>query len=185
MIEFILTGPESSGKTTLAKNLAEYFNVPVANEYVRIFFSEKKNNAYTLPDLKAIAKGQIKLENAACHLAVQQKKSFYISDTDLITLKIWSEEVFGTCDDFILKNLRSPTPLSNQIYFLCSPKDIPWESDPLRENPNDRERLFDIYLKTLSDLKKQFIILEGDEETRFQKAVKLITKYELGIRNEL
>ncbi len=176
MINFIFTGPESSGKTTLAKKLATYFNVPLVDEYVRQYFSEKGNTAYTLPDLKKIAQGQLKSEQSARLTATLQKKVFYLCDTDLITLKIWSEEVFGVCDEFIIQGIEKeiipytlyPIP---KIYFLCSPKDVIWESDPLRENPNDRERLFNIYLKTLTDLKKQFIILEGDEEKRFQTAL--------------
>ncbi len=186
----IFTGPESTGKTTLAEKLSNFYCVPLAEEFARTYLSGKPTGNYTLTDLKIIAEGQIKAQNAAQHTAGENNKSFYVCDTDLITLKIWSEEVFGTCDKFILKNLdigqwkqkfkdrrsnvQSP---ESKVYFLCSPKNISWEPDPLRENPNDRERLFTVYEKTLNAYKKFFFILEGTEEERFLTVKNIISQH--------
>ena len=190
----IFTGPESTGKTTLAEKIRLFFDVPIAEEFARTYLSNKPNGKYTLSDLKIIAEGQLDLQNAARQNAIENNKPFYVCDTDLMTIKIWSEEVFGTCDDFILKTLNfgnqaldnglmkqkfiSPKsnvhyPLSD-VYFLCSPKNIVWEPDPLRENPNDRDRLFEVYEKTLTANKSKFIILEGTESERFLTVEKFI-----------
>ena len=186
----ILTGPESTGKTTLAEKLSNFYDVPLAEEFVRYYLSGKPTGNYTLTDLKLIAEGQIKAQNIALQTAVENNKSFYVCDTDLITLKIWSEEVFGTCDKFILKNLdiglwkqkfkgrrSNVQSLESEVYFLCSPKNISWEPDPLRENPNDRERLFTVYEKTLNAYKKNFFILVGTEEERFLTVKNIILKH--------
>jgi nicotinamide riboside kinase len=55
-------------------------------------------------------------------------------------------------------------------YFLCSPEDIDWQPDPLRENPNDRDRLFDIYEKELIFYKRDYTILRGNMSERLQTA---------------
>ena len=101
----IFTGPESTGKTTLAEKLSNFYGVPLAEEFARAYLSGKPTGNYTLTDLNFIAEGQIKAQNKAQQIATENKKLFYVCDTDLITLKIWSEEVFGTCDKLILKNL--------------------------------------------------------------------------------
>ncbi len=193
----IFTGPESTGKTTLAEKIRLFFDVPIAQEFARPYLSGKPMGKYTLPDLKIIAEGQLEAQTSAQRIAAENKKNFYICDTDLITLKIWSEEIFGACDDFILKNLDfglytldvgrwkqkfiSPTfnvqsSISN-VYFLCSPKNISWQPDPLRENPNDRERLFELYEKTLIAYKKKYLILEGTQTERFFTVKKFIQQH--------
>ena len=193
----IFTGPESTGKTTLAEKIRLFFDVPIAKEFARTYLSGKPTGKYTFPDLKIIAEGQLNAQNAAKQNAIENNKPFYVCDTDLITLKIWSEQVFGACDEYILKNLdfglstldverwkqkftdrtsNVQSPTSN-VYFLCSPKNISWQPDPLRENPNDRERLFDLYEKTLIAYKKKYIILEGTETERFFSAENIIRQY--------
>ena len=177
----IFTGPESTGKTTLAEKIRLFFDVPIAEEFARTYLSNKPNGKYTLSDLKIIAEGQLEAQTKALLIATENRKKFYVCDTDLITLKIWSEEVFGkrTLDVGRLKqkfispksNVQSP---KSDVYFLCSPKNIAWEPDPLRENPNDRDRLFEVYEKTLTANKSKFIILEGTESERFLTVEKFI-----------
>ena len=84
-----------------------------------------------------------------------------VLDTDLITIKIWSEYKFGNCDTWILDKIEEQ---QNEIrlYLLCKP-DIPWESDPLRENPNDRMELFEIYKMELDNLEHNYYIVEGKD----------------------
>ena len=43
MLKIILTGPESSGKTTLAQQLVAHFNAPLVEEYARVFFEKKRD----------------------------------------------------------------------------------------------------------------------------------------------
>ena len=100
-----------------------------------------------------------------------------ILDTDLITIKIWSEYKFGNCDNWILNKIEEQ---KNEIrfYLLCKP-DIPWESDPLRENPNDRMKLFEIYKMELENLGHKYHIVEGKD--RLQNVIKKI--YQLSTLN--
>ena len=67
----------------------------------------------------------------------------------------------------------------NRFYILCEPS-IPWEEDNQRENPNDRERIFELYKKELDSLNYNYIIVNGSENARLEKCTKVIqeiTKY--------
>lgn len=157
MPKIIITGPESSGKTTLCKNISAYLNIPFAEEYARKYLQNIKQN-YTQEDLIKIAKGQLKSE-----------KNKKILDTDLITIKIWSNYKYGTCDDWILDQINNQKD-KNRIYLLCKP-DLPWKADSLRENPGDRMELFKIYKKELSELGHKHYII-----SRTNRNVKSIVK---------
>jgi nicotinamide riboside kinase len=161
MPKIIITGPECSGKTTLSKSLSKYFNSKLVNEFARIYLT-KKNNTYNFESLLEIAQNQYKLEN--------QKSKIIVCDTDLLTIKIWSEYKFGNCDSWILDKINTQKK-EKRIYLLCKP-DIKWEYDPQRENELDRDKIFNIYKKELKILGHKFCIIEGDN--RFDLAKKYI-----------
>ena len=163
MDKIIVTGPESSGKTTLCNYIASHFKLSQSIEYARKFL-KKKGKEYIQDDLLKIAKGQLNLE-----------KVNKVLDTDLITIKIWSEYKFGNCDTWILDKIEEQKN-ENRFYLLCKP-DIPWESDPLRENPNDRLNLFEIYKMELENLGHNYYIVEGKNrlEDVIEKIYPLVT----------
>ena len=152
MTKIIVTGSESSGKTTICKSLSNYYNTPFAEEYSRMYLNSLQRD-YRQEDLLEIAKGQLKSnqENQIC-------------DTDLITIKIWSNYKYGNCNNWILEQIEKQKT-ENRFYLLCKP-DIPWESDPLRENPTNREELFEIYKEEIEKLKHNYSIIEGDERIK-------------------
>jgi nicotinamide riboside kinase len=188
MLKIIFTGPESSGKTTLSKAIAKHFEAPLVEEYAREYFEKKQPplqrspyGQYFQTDLTEIAKGQI--ENEKRH--IKPKTRLIVCDTDILTIKIWSEVVYGNCllELTELINTHHPSPITHHpshithhlsIYFLCSPEGIEWEYDPLRENPDDRDFLFKIYEKELIFYKKNYQILRGSFEQRFEKCVESV-----------
>ena len=93
-----------------------------------------------------------------------------ICDTDLITIRIWSEEKYGRCDPWIV---RQTEQRHYDLWLLCRP-DIPWEQDPLRENPLDRDRLFERYEELLRLLRKPYVIIAGDRDKRLKTATDAI-----------
>jgi nicotinamide riboside kinase len=182
MVKIILTGPESSGKTTLAQQLAEQYNVELVEEYARTFLEKRIPPQYNYADLLKIAKKQYALEKKATitpnnNSTIQPfNNTLIICDTDLITLKIWANVVFQKCHPWILKQLEEASFDFKTLYFLCSPADITWEYDPLRENPNNRDYLFQLYENELILYKKNYIILRGDKTERWTTATKEIEK---------
>ena len=162
MLKIIVTGPESSGKTTLCKEISNQFNIPFTTEYAREYLKTKGVN-YNQSDLLEIAKGQFISEGG-----LNQQLS--LQDTDLITIKIWSEYKYGNCDNWILDQIEKQKS-ENRFYLLCR-ADITWEDDPLRENPDSRGELFEIYKKELEHLGHNYLIVEG--EKRMEKSLKKI-----------
>jgi nicotinamide riboside kinase len=149
MHKIIVTGPESSGKTTLCKALSIHFKIPFAKEYARKFLDELGRN-YTQSDLLKIAGGQLKSE-----------KNTQLLDTDLITIKIWSNYKYGSCDKWIIEQIERQKS-EKRFYLLCTP-DIPWQADKQRENPKDREKLFEIYKTELEKLGHKYFIVKGED----------------------
>lgn len=162
-LKIVVTGAESSGKTTLTRQLSAQLDCPMVSEYARVFFEKKKTTVYVYDDLLKIAQGQIRLENKIFKKNMNAK--LFILDTDLITIKIWSMIKFGCCDAWILNQIEQRL---YDFYLLCSPEGIVWEADPLRENPMDRQSLFELYEKELVFYQKKYRILTGNEVERQQ-----------------
>jgi NadR type nicotinamide-nucleotide adenylyltransferase len=142
VLKVVITGPESTGKSALSAALAKHFKTDFVPEYAREYLLQKEGD-YTQKDLILIAKGQIKSEDEY----QQNNKDLLICDTSLEVIRVWSEWKYGNCERFIIDNARARTP---DLFLLLSP-DLPWEPDPQRENPDDREALFAYYQKSLRE----------------------------------
>lgn len=165
MKKIIITGPESSGKTTLANSLASHYGVEYVKEYARKYLKEK-GKYYDFEDVINIAEGQNKREKKATKSA----ENMLICDTDLLTIKIWLEYKYGRSDEWVDSIIAT---YKNRIYLLCTP-DMNWSEDKLRENPDDREELFEIYKENLEYYNLDFHIMEGPKKYRTREAISII-----------
>jgi nicotinamide riboside kinase len=160
----VITGAESSGKTTLFKELKSLTGFSFLPEFSRSYINQI-NRPYEYNDILEIAK----LYEKELEIASKNELSI-ISDTDLLTLLIWCEYKYDKCHSFIKESLTKNPP---DFYLLCSPN-IPWEFDSQRENPNNRVELFNIYLKKIMELGIDFEIIEGDQYKRLNQAKKIL-----------
>lgn len=165
--KIIITGPESTGKSWLTKKLGEHFNAPFAGEYARHYL-EKHGSAYGFDTLEKMIKGH----KAHQQEAIQQADEVVFLDTDLLNFKIWEELVFGKTHDFLEKEISCE---SDHLYLLTYP-DIPWESDPLRENPENRMELFELNLELIKKLNRPYEVVKGDYKQRFENALTALNK---------
>jgi nicotinamide riboside kinase len=165
----VITGPESSGKTTLFEELKILSGFNFIPEYSRSYL-EKIKRPYHYNDILQIANKYVnELES------VTQKNISVISDTDLLTLQVWCEYKYKKCHPFITENLTLNPP---DLYLICRPN-IHWEFDPQRENPNDRIELYNIHLDKIKELGIIFEIIEGDQSKRLNQAKKILQNIEL------
>lgn len=167
MKRIVFTGPESTGKTEIAKSMAAAFQTYWVPEYARDYLAQLDRN-YQYEDLLAIAKGQIQREENIAAKA----KDYLFCDTSMLVMKVWSEYKYGQCDPWILRKLKEHT---YDLYILCG-TDIPWTYDPMRENPNEREELYQIYLRELKALGMPYKELKGREEERIQQCTEWINQ---------
>ena len=163
----VVTGPESSGKTTLCKQLAIHYNTQYISEYARTYL-EKLERPYQQKDLLAIAQGQVALENAKKH----HNKPYLFFDTGIEVIKLWSLIKYQSVDQRIENLLQTR---SYDLYLLCQP-DLAWESDPLREASDQKERweIYDWYVNELNQHNIPWFTISGEGEKRIMAALRLI-----------
>ena len=166
-----ITGPESSGKTSLAKALASKFNCLWVPEFAR-FYLNHLGRSYLRTDLKTIGRGQVVWEN----WYAERSGPILICDTDWTVLQIWEQYRFGiSSKEHWHWRLGYTKASSADMYLLCAP-DFPWQADPLREHPEERDILFQQYEQLLSNAGAEYAIVSGPPEKRLQEAISEIGK---------
>ena len=162
-----ITGPESTGKSDLAKALAKHYNTQWVPEYAREYI-DNLNRPYRYEDIEQIARGQLKIEKQKEATAT----SLIICDTEFLVTKIWSEYVFGQCSQWILDQVKHHT----YDLYLLTDIDLPWQDDPQREHPHKRQELFSIYKQELVNNGFDFRIVSGYGAKRINNAIKYINE---------
>jgi NadR type nicotinamide-nucleotide adenylyltransferase len=179
LVKVVLFGPESTGKTTLSRQLARHYNTVWAPEFARTYLQKKWNNERKIcekEDLIPIAIGQMKIENK---LAKKADK-ILICDTDLLETKVYSEEYY---EGFVEDDLNIAATKNQYDLYLLTYIDTPWEEDDLRDRPELRLEMFTAFEKALIENKRPYILLKGDKEIRLKNAVKAIDKLVLTKEN--
>lgn len=169
IVKIVLFGPESTGKTTLSKQLARHYNTVWAPEYAREYLQKKWNNhrkTCEAKDLIPIAIGQMKLENKLAKKADR----ILICDTDLLETKVYSEEFYG----FVDQDLNEAAKINNYDLYLLTYIDTPWEEDDLRDRTKQRLKMFTAFEEALQKNNKPYLLLKGNKEDRFKKAAETI-----------
>lgn len=163
----VIIGPESTGKSTLAQQLAVHFDCLWVEEYAREFL-ENLDRPYEFDDLLSIAQGQLSLED---RLAAQSDK-LLICDTDLQVIQVWSEHKYGKVHDWVRRQIEE----RHYDLYLLTDIDIPWEDDPLREHPDPdmRRHFFEVYQGLLEKSPTSFNIISGSPEERLERAIRAV-----------
>ena len=168
MKKIAITGPESTGKSKLAEQLAEHYDSGWVPEYARTYL-ENLGKPYNEEDILQIARGQVAREQAQ----LNSRKKFLFCDTELLVTRIWSIVKYNRCHPWIEETFQNH---HYDLFLLCD-IDIPWEYDPLREHPEMRRFLFDFYYRELIKAHFPFRIISGLGPARLQNAIKIIDNY--------
>ena len=168
LIRIAVVGPESTGKSTISQQLALHYDTVWVPEYAR-GYCEKLVAECTWEDEINMFRGQLELEEQM----VSQANRLLICDTTFITVKIWSDHMFGRAPQEVLDKL----PLHNYDLYLLMDIDLPWEEDPVRDFPHMREHFMEVWHKELKALNATYRLISGSEEERLQNAIKAIGDY--------
>ncbi len=159
-------GPESTGKSTLTKDLARHFKSVYCEEYARPFLEFKaKDIIYS--DIEKIARGHQASESAL----EKQANKILFSDTDLLTTVICSEIYFGKYPKWIYKEAERK---EYDLYLVTSP-DVPWVEDAVRYFPK-RKHFFNRCIAELKKRKRRYAVISGGWDERLQKAISEVEK---------
>ena len=153
-----IIGPESTGKSTLASYLAHRYGGVLVPEYAREYMEKRAcASAYTYEDVVNIAQQQVQQLQNNIHGGITEgyRSNVLFFDTELIITKVWFLHKFGKCPEFVEKALHD-YPMD--VYLLCYP-DMEWKPDPVRENPDIREYLFDWYEREIQALGIPYYII--------------------------
>lgn len=168
MMRLAVTGPESTGKSTLAEQLALSFDCNWIPEYAREYIGSLCR-PYSFEDVENIALTQLKYEDQK----LCQGGKILIVDTELLVIKIWMEHKFEKTPHWLEDEI---VRRKYDLYLLCN-IDVPWVDDRQREHPHLREYFFQQYVKELEDRHFNYKIISGDQQQRLNVSVDLIRSY--------
>ena len=172
LVRIAVFGTESTGKTRLARGLAEHYGEPCSPEFVREFW-ERRRGEITAADLEAIARGQVAGEEAAAARA----RRVVFADTELITCTLWDDLLFpGACPAWV--RAAAETRARNFALYLLCDADVPFVADPQRCFPEAaaRERARRIWREALVAHAVPFVEIQGDWPEREQAAIAAVER---------
>ena len=161
----VLTGPESTGKTTLAAALAERFGAPWTREAARLF-AESSTVPLSAATVAPIAQLSIQLEDAVLASAPE----LLVRDTDLVSTVVYARHYYGDVAEWIEDEARSRR---GDLYLLCLP-DLPWEPDGVRDRPAQREALLEDFRRCLAELGAVVVEIGGAGPARLAAAERAV-----------
>ena len=169
-----IVGAESTGKTTLAQQLAREFDTVWVAEYGREVAENKlrRHGKYNWAseDFIEIAQTQCKIEDEAA----TQANQLLVCDTDAFATTIWHQRYLGRRSsevDQIAASHRRP-----DIYFL-SDVDAPFIQDGTRDGESIRQWMHDRFIAELSATNRDYLLLSGSYQQRLSAAVSYIEKH--------
>lgn len=161
----VLTGSESTGKTTLAARLAAHYRTSVSREFVREY-ALARGGVLGFTDHGPIAVGQMAAEDDA----IARAERVVFLDTDLVSTVVYCEHYFGRCPAWIVESARRR---AGALYLLMN-IDVPWVPDPARDRGDRREEMHGLFRAGLHALGLPFVEIGGDWDARFASAVRAV-----------
>ena len=165
MTTICVFGPESTGKSTLTKQLAAYFGVPYVNEYAETVI-RSKNGDITVEDMVFIVRGH----HEKIRQAMALLPPILFVDTDAIASKIWSNELFGKESPIIEEYIKR----QNFTHSLLLDVDLPWQEDVHRYRPDNRKDFYARCKRELDSRDKSYSIISGHDQERTQNAIQIV-----------
>lgn len=160
-----IMGPESTGKSTLAKRLAEHFETAYIKEYGRTYVAITGTDNLTVNDFESIAVGH----NLCISLANNTKTLFV--DTEAITTKVFMDMYLGPCEGLHSNIIEEHIKGQEFDLYLLLDIDVPWVDDGTRDFPNHRESHLKALKSELESRGIKYVLISGDYEQRYKKAI--------------
>jgi NadR type nicotinamide-nucleotide adenylyltransferase len=164
----VVTGSESTGKTTLAGDLARHYGTTWVPEFARAYADEQEAIGHQLNagDVEPIARGHIAWADAA----ISQARELVILDQDLVSTVVYARHYYGSCPLWIE---QAALERRGDLYLLCD-TGVPWVPDPRRDRPHLREQVHVMFETTLLALGARYVTIRGPWEARRTAAISAV-----------
>jgi len=171
-LRVVLIGPESTGKTRLARELATHYAVPWSPEHARQYV-EIHDGSLGYADVDAIGQGQKTGEDVAVARAAQRGVPMVVLDTDLVSTMVYSRHYYGECPEWIEREARARL---GDLYLLHH-ADVDWVADGRqREQPRRRDELLERFRAALQDLGVPACDVRGSWDERKRRAIDAVDR---------
>ncbi len=178
----VIFGPECSGKTTLARQLAAHFGTSWSPEYARPYLTYKNDIEHRwqrgfismYDDVEPMAIGQLAVEDHAVACAAN---GMVFHDTNLLTNLVYAEYYFGQTPEWL------PLMVNNRVYdgYLLMKPNLPWHADGLRDRPRQRNLLLEIFKNALHLHKCRYAQISATGEGRMQQALEVLSQWGISL----
>jgi nicotinamide riboside kinase len=165
----VVTGSESTGKTTLAQDLAAHFGGLWIAEQSRAY-AERVRRELTVEDVGPIASEQIAAEDAALAEAIRRNVHWLFLDTDLLSTVVYARHYYGACPAWVEAEARARL---GDLYLLAD-IDVPWTADAVRDRPQAREALHSAFHTVISEFNAPKCRVRGLGRHRLAAAIECI-----------
>jgi NadR type nicotinamide-nucleotide adenylyltransferase len=161
LIRVVLTGSECTGKSVLARELADHYGAELVPEFLRDF-AMKRESPLGLADADEIARGQIALgdEHAA------RARRLLIEDTDVLSSVVYNGHYYGQGPAWIADAARERRP---DLYLLLE-IDVPWIADGVRDRGSHREEMQQLFRDAVARSGSDYVVIQGTWEQRSLRA---------------
>ena len=164
-----VTGPECSGKTTLAEWLGSWLGTESVPEAARLY-ATRVARPLTVADYMPIAREHVALADAAMERVRGSRRHAVVLDTDLLSTIVYAQHYYGETTEWLQREVCERLA---DLYLLCD-VDIPWVPDGVRDRPTLRKEMFALFDAELERQRANVIIVRGDAEGRWEGAVAAI-----------
>jgi len=165
-----IVGAESTGTTTLAKDLAAHYKTVWVPEYGRTYcegkFTSQDVNVWSTEEFEHIARTQNSMENALAEIS----NGLVINDTNAFATGLWHERYLGTRSKIVEDLERA---CATNLYIVTG-DEIPFVQDGLRDGEHIRHKMHLRFIERLEEDNKPYIVVTGTPEQRLQSAIKAI-----------
>lgn len=152
----VVTGSESTGKTTLAAQLAAHYGVHVVPEYSRTLVAQL-GRPIEARDHDALGRGQMANEDASIARARADGHHLLVYDTDLTSTVTYCHHYTHSCPAFVEE---AALARKASLYLLCD-IDVPWVPDGVRDRSERRDEMHAAFVATLERMDARYVVLRG------------------------
>jgi NadR type nicotinamide-nucleotide adenylyltransferase len=163
--KIVILGPESTGKSALARTISDELNLDLVTEYGREFYENLGDRELAYEDLSIIASEQLMLEESISE--DEDSSSVIICDTNLVVTEAFGKMLYGKCPKWIERYNES---VMYDLCILLRP-DVEFVQDGTRNETLDREKHYSIIYDRLNEIGQKFVVISGKEYVERTKEV--------------